>query len=319
VALSRAPSSCPLVDVSLSLTSVVRGFHRLLARVGVLLQYILDTADPASASSATSAATAASSPSTDSDSNFEVTNESSVLAFGASVAPGGGFGGGASAGSGTAGTISSISGKTIYLKTPSGTTIKVDLTSATSLKKDLAVSRNSIRPGDTITVDGATHPTLPFQPTQKRMFMIHRYRQLSAVVVAAACIFAVAACGSSTSSPSTPAASAAGGAHSVGLKLTTSQRSCLKKRGVTLPTGGFGGRGGGGRFTGGRGGTPPQGAKFPAGGRRGGKGGVAPGAHGGFAHNSVQSAALKACGVSFGSGRGGGPGGPGGPGDTTAG
>jgi hypothetical protein len=149
------------------------------------------------------------------------------------------------------------------------------------------------------------------------MSMIHRYRQLRAVVLAAACIFAVTACGSSSSSTSTPAASGAGGgAHSVGLKLTTSQRSCLKKHGVTLPTGGFGGRGGGGRFTGGKGGTPPKGTKFPAGARRGGKAGTPPAGRGGFAHNSAQSAALKACGVSFGSGP---RGGPGGAGTTTAG
>jgi hypothetical protein len=144
--------------------------------------------------------------------------------------------------------------------------------------------------------------------------MIHRYRHLTTAVLAAACIFAVAACGSSSSSTSTSAASAAaGGAHPVGLKLTTSQRSCLKKHGVTLPTGGFGGRGGGGRFTGGRGGTPPKGTKFPAGARRRGTGGAPPGARSGFSHNSAQSAALQACGVSFGSRVGGGPGGAGPP------
>lgn len=68
-------------------------------------------------------------------------------------APTGGFGG---AGGGTTGTISSVSGRTIYLKETSGTTIKVTLTSATSLKKDLAVSRNLVRPGDEITVEGIT-------------------------------------------------------------------------------------------------------------------------------------------------------------------
>jgi hypothetical protein len=73
-----------------------------------------------------------------------------------SGAPGGGFGGAASAGGATTGTISSISGKTIYLKTTSGDTIKVDLTSATSLKKNLKVTRNSVRPGDAITVEGIT-------------------------------------------------------------------------------------------------------------------------------------------------------------------
>jgi uncharacterized protein DUF5666 len=65
----------------------------------------------------------------------------------------GGFGG---AGGGTTGTISSISGDSIVLKTTSGNSIKVNLTSATTLKKDLHVKRGSIRPGDTITVDGIT-------------------------------------------------------------------------------------------------------------------------------------------------------------------
>jgi hypothetical protein len=92
--------------------------------------------------------------------------------------------------------------------------------------------------------------------------MIHRYRQLSAVVLAAACIFAVTACGSSSSSTSIPAAA---------------------------------------------------GAKFPAGARRGGKAGAPPAGRGGFVHDSAQSAALKACGVSFGSGPRGGPAGAGTP------
>jgi hypothetical protein len=65
----------------------------------------------------------------------------------------GGFGG---AGGGTTGTISSISGDSIVLKTTAGNSIKVTLTSATTLKKDLHVKRNSIRPGDTITVEGIT-------------------------------------------------------------------------------------------------------------------------------------------------------------------
>jgi len=68
----------------------------------------------------------------------------------------GGFGGAGGAGGGTTGTISSISGKSIVLKTTSGNSITVTLTSATTLKKDLRVGRNSIRPGDTITVEGIT-------------------------------------------------------------------------------------------------------------------------------------------------------------------
>ena len=64
----------------------------------------------------------------------------------------GGFG--ATSGGATIGTVSSVSGKTIDVKTVSGNTIKVTLTSATKLKKQLSVSRNSIHPGDSITVEG---------------------------------------------------------------------------------------------------------------------------------------------------------------------
>jgi Domain of unknown function (DUF5666) len=73
--------------------------------------------------------------------------------------PGGraGFpGGGAFGGGGTTGTISSISGKSIVLKTTAGNSVTVKLTSATTVKKELRVKRGSIRPGDTITVDGIT-------------------------------------------------------------------------------------------------------------------------------------------------------------------
>jgi hypothetical protein len=133
------------------------------------------------------------------------------------------------------------------------------------------------------------------------MFMIHRYRQLSTVVLLAVCMFAVAACGSSSKTSSTPSGGA--GARSAGFKITTSERSCLKKHGVTLPTGGFAGHGG--HFA--KGGKPPAGAKFP--GR--GKGAKGSFAHGGSAQNSARSKALKACGVSFGGGPRGGPGGAG--------
>jgi hypothetical protein len=59
-------------------------------------------------------------------------------------------------GGGDAGTVSSISGKTVYLKTTSGAVIKVRLTSATKLTKQLTVTRNSLRPGDTIAVTGVS-------------------------------------------------------------------------------------------------------------------------------------------------------------------
>ena len=132
--------------------------------------------------------------------------------------------------------------------------------------------------------------------------MIHRYRKLSTVVLVTVCMFAVAACGSSSTASTTSAGAA--GARAAGFKITTSERSCLKKHGVTLPTGGFAGHQG--HFP--KGGKPPKGAKFPGHG--------AGGAHGGFAPNSARSKALKACGVSFGSGS---YGRPGAAGTTTAG
>jgi hypothetical protein len=76
---------------------------------------------------------------------------------GGSGGPPSGFAGGpGGAGGGTTGTVSSISRRTIDLKTTSGNTIQVTVTRATSLKKEEGVTRNAIRPGDTITVDGIT-------------------------------------------------------------------------------------------------------------------------------------------------------------------
>ena len=113
-------------------------------------------------------------------------------------------------------------------------------------------------------------------------------------------MFAVAACGSSAKSSS---AGGGAGARPAGFRITTSERSCLKKHGVTLPTGGFAGHRG--HFP--RGGKPPKGAKFPG----HGKGARGSFPHGGFAANPARSKALKACGVSFGSGLYGRRGGPG--------
>lgn len=143
--------------------------------------------------------------------------------------------------------------------------------------------------------------------------MTHRYRRLATIVLATGSMCVLAACGSSSSShSSSTGAGAAGtpGRHGVGLKLTASEQSCLKKHGVTLPTGGFGGAGGGRRGSfpkggkGFKGGTPPKGAKGFHGTPP--KGGFKGGGHGGFAQNPKRAAALKSCGVSFGSRPGGG-------------
>jgi hypothetical protein len=70
-------------------------------------------------------------------------------------AGGGQFGGGAGGGGNASlGTISSVSGNTLYLTDTTGNTVKVTLSSATKLTKSLGVSKSSLRPGDSIVVQG---------------------------------------------------------------------------------------------------------------------------------------------------------------------
>jgi hypothetical protein len=130
--------------------------------------------------------------------------------------------------------------------------------------------------------------------------MIHRSRRLGVAVLTIGCMCLVAACGSSSKSGSGSSAANPAG-HFAGFKLTSTQRSCLKQKGVTIPTAGFrGGAGAHGNFKGG----PPNGksakGKFPKGNLRKGKfpkNGTPPA---GFARqNSKRQAAFKACGVSF--------------------
>jgi hypothetical protein len=116
------------------------------------------------------------------------------------------------------------------------------------------------------------------------------------------CMVGLSACGSSgtTATPS-GAASGGGGAAAGGaqaIALTATQKSCLKKAGVTLPAGGRGGPGGGTRPAG----APPSGgagasASTPAGPPRargtGGRGGMS------TAARSKLQAAAKACGVTL--------------------
>ena len=135
--------------------------------------------------------------------------------------------------------------------------------------------------------------------------MIHRPRRIGAVVLSIACMCSVAACGSSSKSGSGSTGTAPSG-HSapVGFKLSSAQESCLKKKGVTLPTGGF--RGGRPGAAGAHGAAPdfkghgkfPKG-KFPKG--KFPKGKFPQGAHrsGGFAQSSKFRTAFKACGVTF--------------------
>ena len=64
--------------------------------------------------------------------------------------------------------------------------------------------------------------------------MIHRFRRLGVLALSIGCMCLVAACGSSSKSSSAAGGTAPAG-HFAGFKLTTTQRVCLKKKGVTLP------------------------------------------------------------------------------------
>lgn len=134
--------------------------------------------------------------------------------------------------------------------------------------------------------------------------MIHPARPLGAVVVSIGCICLLAACGSSSKSGSGSTGTNPGGRSSpTGFKLSSSQRACLKQKGVTIPAGGFRPGGARGNF---KGSPPPNGkfkGKFPKG--KLPKGKLPPGAKGrppgaGFGAGSKFKAAFKACGVSFG-------------------
>jgi Domain of unknown function (DUF5666) len=66
------------------------------------------------------------------------------------------FAGSGAAGGSSFGTVASLDGRTIYVKTVSGNTVKVRLVSATKVSKSLTVSRNALRPGDSVVVQGAS-------------------------------------------------------------------------------------------------------------------------------------------------------------------
>jgi hypothetical protein len=133
-----------------------------------------------------------------------------------------------------------------------------------------------------------------------------------AALAAVALCLGLAACGGSSKSSSTTASAQAGPGGARGALFNNPKvTACLKKHGVTLPTGRGGFRGGGrGRFRGGTTGTngapPSTNGTVPrrppgAGGRRFGPGGA------GSAQFQKLRTAMQACGVNFGR-----PGGPGG-------
>jgi hypothetical protein len=54
----------------------------------------------------------------------------------------------------TAGTVTRVDGVTVYIKEPSGDTVQVKLLPSTDVSKSLSVSGHSIRPGDTVAIQG---------------------------------------------------------------------------------------------------------------------------------------------------------------------
>jgi hypothetical protein len=81
--------------------------------------------------------------------------------FGRTGTPGGTggfpFGGGATAGSGTTGTLSVVNGNTLYVLTSAGALTKVTLSPSTTITRNADTKPDGLRPGDTVTVQGATN------------------------------------------------------------------------------------------------------------------------------------------------------------------
>jgi hypothetical protein len=83
------------------------------------------------------------------------TTAASTATAGARGGFGGGFAGGAGGGANASiGTVSSVDGSTIYLTDTSGNTVKVKLSSSTKVTKSESVSGTSVRPGDTVVIQG---------------------------------------------------------------------------------------------------------------------------------------------------------------------
>ena len=61
---------------------------------------------------------------------------------------------GGSASGVTAGTVTRVDGNTVYVKEASGATVQVKLLAATAINKTQDVSSHSVRPGDTVMVQG---------------------------------------------------------------------------------------------------------------------------------------------------------------------
>jgi hypothetical protein len=90
------------------------------------------------------------------------TSTGSATGAGAAAGARGGFafagrgGAGGAGGNASVGTVSSVNGNTIYLTEPTGNTVKVTLSSATKISKSQTSSKSSVRPGDSVVVQGVS-------------------------------------------------------------------------------------------------------------------------------------------------------------------
>lgn len=72
----------------------------------------------------------------------------------ASGAPGAAAG--ATASSGASGTVTVLQGDTLWLTAANGSLVKVKLTNTTTVTRNAGSTKSALRPGDTVTVQGAT-------------------------------------------------------------------------------------------------------------------------------------------------------------------
>jgi hypothetical protein len=63
---------------------------------------------------------------------------------------------GATASSGASGTVTVLQGNTLWLTAANGSLVKVKLTNTTTVTRNADSTKSALRPGDTVTVQGAT-------------------------------------------------------------------------------------------------------------------------------------------------------------------
>jgi hypothetical protein len=80
----------------------------------------------------------------------------SALGAGATGGAGSRFGGLFAGGGATVGTISTVDGDTLYVTTSTGSIVRVTLSKSTTITRNADASAVDLRPGDTVTVEGAT-------------------------------------------------------------------------------------------------------------------------------------------------------------------